>query len=326
MKAMLCVRHAPAEDLEILDLPDPVPGPGEVVVTVAAVGLNFFDTLIIRDLYQFKPDLPFSPGGEFSGVVSALGEGVTELALGDRVAGYVTFGAAREKVVVSANTLARVPEGLDMVRAAGLTVTYGTALYALRDRGELKAGETLAVLGAAGGVGLAAVELGKVLGARVIACASSPDKIAFAKAHGADEGIDYTQEDLKAALKRLGGETGIDVVFDPVGGEQSEQAVRALAWFGRLLVIGFAAGAIPKLPLNLLLLKNCDARGVAFGTNARRDPAWMRAAMQDLFAYAVEGRISAHVDSIFPLEQCAAALGEISGRRVKGKVVLTTGL
>lgn len=326
MKAVLCVRHAPAEDLEIVDLPDPVPGPGEVVVTVAAVGLNFFDTLIIRDLYQFKPDLPFSPGGEFSGVVSALGEGVTELALGDQVAGYVTFGAAREKVVVSANTLARVPEGLDMVRAAGLTVTYGTALYALRDRGELKAGETLAVLGAAGGVGLAAVELGKVLGARVIACASSPDKIAFAKAHGADEGIDYTQEDLKAALKRFGGEKGIDVVYDPVGGEQSEQAVRALAWFGRLLVIGFAAGAIPKLPLNLLLLKNCDARGVAFGTNARRDPAWMRAAMQDLFAYAVQGRISAHVDSTFPLEQCATALGEISGRRVKGKVVLTTGL
>ncbi|QTL04181.1 NADPH:quinone oxidoreductase family protein [Aquabacter sp. L1I39] len=326
MKAVLCVRHAPAEDLEFLDLPDPVPGPGEVVVTVAAVGLNFFDTLIIRDLYQYKPDLPFSPGGEFSGVVCALGEGVTEVALGERVAGYVTYGAAREKVVVPANILAGVPDGLDMVRAAGLTVTYGTSLYALRDRGELKPGETLAVLGAAGGVGLAAVELGKILGARVIACASSPDKIDFAKAHGADEGIDYTREDLKAALKRLGGETGIDVVYDPVGGEQSEQAVRALAWFGRLLVIGFAAGSIPKLPLNLLLLKNCDARGVAFGTNARRDPAWMRAAMQELFGYAVERRISAHVDKTFPLERCAEALGEISGRRVKGKVVLTTGL
>lgn len=326
MKAVLCVRHAPAEDLEFVDLPDPVAGPGEVVVTVAAIGLNFFDTIIIRDLYQTKPDLPFSPGGEFSGVVSALGDGVTDLVLGDRVAGYVTYGAAREKVVVPANTLARVPDGLDMVRAAGLTVTYGTSLYALRDRGELKPGETLAVLGAAGGVGLAAVELGKILGARVIACASSPDKIDFAKSHGADEGIDYTQEDLKAALKRLGGEKGIDVIYDPVGGEQSEQAVRSLAWFGRLLVIGFAAGSIPKLPLNLLLLKNCDARGVAFGTNARRNPAWMRAALQELFGYAVEGRISAHVDKTFPLERCVEALGEISGRRVKGKVVLTTGL
>lgn len=290
---------------------------------VAAVGLNFFDTLIIRDRYQVKPQLPFSPGGEFAGHVGALGEGVSEFAVGDRVAGYLSYGAARERICVPALGLAPVPAGLDLVKAAGLTVTYGTALYALRDRGGLQPGETLAVLGAAGGVGLATVELGKVLGARVIACASSPDKVAFAKAHGADEGIDYTAEDLKARLKALGGPKGIDMVFDPVGGDLSEVAVRALGSGGRLMVIGFAAGDIPKLPLNLLLLKNCDARGVAFGTKCRTDPAWGRAAIAELTAHAAAGRISAHVDATYPLEQCAAALGEISGRRVKGKVVLT---
>lgn len=325
MKAVLCERHGPPEALALRELPDPVPGPGEAVVDVAAIGLNFFDTLIIRDLYQFKPPLPFSPGAEFSGHVVAVGPGVDGVAVGDRVAGYITAGAAREKVVVRADVLAVVPDDLDLVKAAGLIVTYGTALYALRDRGELKPGETLAVLGAAGGVGLAAVELGKILGARVIACASSPDKLDFARAHGADEGIDYTKEDLKVRLKELGGEGGIDMVFDPVGGEQSEQALRALGWGGRLMVIGFAAGAIPKLPLNLLLLKNCDARGVAFGAQMRKDPAWSRAATQELIGYARAGRISAHVDSTFPLENCAEALNEIAARKVKGKLVLTTG-
>lgn len=326
MKAILCERHGPPEDLVLRDLPDPQPGPGEVVVANAAIGLNFFDTLIIRDLYQFKPQLPFSPGAEFAGHVCAVGPGVTSLKVGDRVAGYMTAGAAREKVVVPADLLATVPDDLDLVKAAGLIVTYGTALYALRDRGELKAGETLVVLGAAGGVGLAAVEIGKILGARVIACASSPDKLAFAREHGADEGIDYTTENLKARLKALGGEGGIDMVFDPVGGDQSEQAVRALGSGGRLMVIGFASGSIPKLPLNLLLLKNCDARGVAFGAQMRADPAWSRAAAQELIGHAQSGRISAHVDSTFPLDRCADALDEIAGRRVKGKVVLTTGL
>ncbi|WP_234051244.1 MULTISPECIES: NADPH:quinone oxidoreductase family protein [unclassified Xanthobacter] len=324
MKAVLCVRHGPPETLEIVDLPDPTPGPGEVVVDVAAIGLNFFDTLIIRDLYQVKPPLPFSPGAEFAGHVAALGEGVTDLAVGDRVCGYITSGAAREKVAVPAEFLARVPDDLDLVKAAGLIVTYGTALYALRDRGELKAGETLAVLGASGGVGLAAVEVGKILGARVIACASSPDKIAFARAHGADEGLDYSTEDLKGRLKALAGPRGLDMVYDPVGGDYAEQALRALGWEGRFMVVGFAAGAIPKLPLNLLLLKNCDARGVAFGAQARANPKWLRDTVQDLVGYAREGRISAHVDSTFPLAQCAAAIDEIAGRRVKGKVVLTT--
>lgn len=325
MRAILCVRHGPPEMLEVAELPDPVPGAGEVVVEVSAVGLNFFDTLIIRDLYQVKPPLPFSPGGEFAGHVAALGPGVTEFAVGDRVCGYLTHGAAREKIVAPASLLAPVPEGLDMAKAAGLLITYCTALYALRDRGALKPGERLAVLGAAGGVGLAAVEVGKALGASVLACASSAEKVDFALAHGADQGLDYTKEDLKAGLKAFGGEAGLDVVFDPVGGEQAEQAIRALGWYGRFLVIGFASGEIPKLPLNLLLLKNREARGVDFGAMARAHPDWMRAAAATVMGYARDGRISAHVDGIYPLERCAEALGLIAGRKVKGKVVLTTG-
>jgi len=325
MKAVVCVRHGPPDALEIQDLPDPVPGPGEVVVAVSAIGLNFFDTLIIRDLYQVKPGLPFSPGAEFAGHVAALGAGVTSFAVGERVCGYVTHGAAREKVVVEAQFLARVPDDLDLVKAAGLIVTYGTSLYALRERGNLKAGESLAVLGASGGVGLAAVEIGRVMGARILACASSAEKVAFARAHGADEGFDYAQGDLKLALKAFGGSKGLDVVYDPVGGDMAEQALRALGSLGRFLVVGFAAGEIPKIPLNLLLLKNCDARGVAFGTVARSDPAWLAGVVAELMEHARTGRISAHVDKTFPLERCVDALGEIAGRRVRGKVVLTTG-
>jgi len=324
MKAILCTRHAPPEALEVVDLPDPEPGPGEVVVDVKAIGLNFFDTLIIRDLYQIKPALPFSPGAEYSGHVAALGEGVSEVKLGDPVVGYAPYGVAREKVVAKATLLARVPAGLDLVKAAGLVVTYGTTLYALRDRGELKPGESLAVLGASGGVGLAAVELGKALGARVIACASSAEKVDFAIAHGADAGLNYTTENFRAGLKAFAGEKGLDVVYDPVGGELAEPALRSLGQLGRFLVIGFAAGEIPKIPLNLLLVKNCDARGVAFGAKAMGDPLWLKGAIEDLAGHALAGRISAHVDATFPLADCARALGEISGRRVKGKVVLTT--
>ena len=325
MRAVLCTRLGSPESLEVADLPDPVPGSGEVVVDVAAVGLNFFDTLILKDLYQLKPPLPFSPGAEFSGHVSALGDETDGFAIGDRVCGYVSFGAAREKLVVAADRLARVPSDFDLVKAAGLPVTYGTALYALRDRGELKAGQTLAVLGAAGGVGLAAVEIGAIFGARTIACASAPDKVAFACAHGAEAGLDYTTQDLKAGLKAFAGGAGIDVVYDPVGGELAEQALRALGPLGRFLVIGFASGQIPKIPLNLLLLKSCDVRGVDFGAKARGAPIWLRDAIAELMAYGREGRISAHVDATFPLAECAAALSEIAGRRVKGKVVLTTG-
>lgn len=325
MKAVLCVRHGPPEALEIADVPEPRPGLGEVVVDVAAVGLNFFDTLVIRDRYQVKPALPFSPGAEFAGHVGAVGPGVEGFAVGDRVCGYMTVGAAREKVAVPARLLAPVPEGLDLVKAAGLLVTYGTALFALRERGRLRPGERLAVLGASGGVGLAAVELGKVLGAKVIACASSAEKVAFALGHGADAGLNYTAADLKQGLKDFGGEAGLDLVFDPVGGDFAEPALRALGWRGRFLVVGFAAGEIPRIPLNLLLLKNRDACGVDFGAHVRAAPEWLRDAAGELMAFARDGRISAHVDQTFPLEDCAAALGEIAGRRVKGKLVLTTG-
>ncbi len=323
MKAVVCEQHGPAEQLRIVDLPDPSPGPGEVRVRVRAIGLNFFDTLIIRDKYQVKPELPFSPGAEFAGEVEALGQGVNDFSVGERVCGYVTYGAAREKVVVASRFLARMPDDLEFVTAAGLVVTYGTSLYALRERGELKAGESLAVLGASGGVGLAAVELGKALGARVIACASSQEKLDFARAHGADAGLNYSTENLKAGLKAFGGDQGLDVVYDPVGGEYTEPALRALGSLGRYLVVGFAAGEIPRLPLNLLLLKNCDARGVAFGPQARNNPLWLRETAEQLMAYARDGRISAHVDATYPLEECASALAEIAGRRVKGKVVLT---
>src|ERR1700758_1980451 len=239
MKAVLCTRFGGPDDLELGELPDPVPGAGEAVVAVKAAALNFFDTLIIAGKYQHKPPFPFSPAAEFAGVVERVGPGGTGIALGERVMGNIGWGAAREAVAVPAEILVKIPNGLDTDSAAGLTVTYGTTLYALRERAELKPGETLAVLGASGGTGLAAVEIGKIMGARVIACASSDDKLAFARAHGADEAVNYAKEDMRAALKRLGGEHGIDVVYDPVGGSYAEPAVRSLGWEGRYLVVGF---------------------------------------------------------------------------------------
>ena len=265
MKALVCTRLGGPDDLEIHDLADPIAGPGEVVVRVEAAALNFFDTLIIAGKYQTKPQLPFSPAAEFAGTIEAVGEGVTAIKPGERVAGYAGYGAARERIAVAADRVVKLPPGLEADRAAGLIVTYGTSYYALKDRAQLKAGETLAVLGAAGGVGLAAVELGAIMGARVIACASSDDKLAFARRHGASETVNYAAENLRDGLKRLAGERGVDVVYDPVGGAQAEPALRSLAWEGRFLVIGFAAGEIPKLPLNLVLLKSCDVRGVYLG-------------------------------------------------------------
>jgi NADPH2:quinone reductase len=247
MKAILCTRFGAPDDLELADLPDPVAGPGEAVIKVEAAALNFFDLLLIAGKYQFKPEFPFSPGAEFAGVVESLGAGVSTFALDDRVAGYIRWGAARERVAVAADRLVKVPAGLGIERASGVGVTYGTSYYALKDRAGLRPGETLVVLGASGGVGLAAVELGKLLGARVIACASSDDKLAFARQHGADETVNYTSEDLRDALKRLCS-NGVDVIYDPVGGADAEKALRAMAWEGRYLVIGFAAGENPQIP------------------------------------------------------------------------------
>src|SRR3954452_8035885 len=250
MKAILCTRFGGPDDLAFADLPDPTPEQGEVVVTIKAAALNFFDTLIIAGKYQVKPPFPFSPASEFAGIIESIGASVTGLAPGDRVLGCGGFGAAREKIAIPAQRVVKIPDTLDFDRAAGITVIYGTTLHALKDRARLKSGETLAVLGAAGGTGLAAVELGKLMGARVIACASSDDKIAFAKKHGADDGVNYASGDLRDGLRKLGGEHGIDVVYDPVGDKYAELALRSLAWYGRYLVVGFAAGQIPKLPLN----------------------------------------------------------------------------
>ncbi len=322
MKALLCTRLGGPEHLELHDVPDPVAGPGEAIVKVEAAALNFFDTLIIAGKYQIKPELPFSPAAEFAGTVETVGADVTIVKPGDRVAGYVGYGAARERVAISAQNLVKLPAGLDADRAAGLIVTYGTAYYALKDRARLKAGETLVVLGASGGVGLAAVELGKIMGARVIACASSDEKLSFARAHGADAAVNYAAEDLRGALKRLGGERGIDVVYDPVGGPHAEAALRSLAWEGRFLVIGFAAGEIPKLPLNLVLLKSCDVRGVFWGAWIVREAEAHRANTAELLAWCAAGKLSAHVHAAYPLERAAEALQALSDRTVMGKVVL----
>ena len=322
MKAVLCNHFGTADELELADIAPPQPAPGQVVVRVHAAALNFFDTLIIAGKYQHKPPFPFSPAAEFAGVVESTGAGVADIASGDRVMGYMGSGAAREVVAIAAEQIATLPDGLDFERAAGLTVTYGTTLYALRERAALKPGETLVVLGASGGTGLAAIELGKMLGARVIACASSDEKLAFARAHGADETVNYAAENLRDALKKLGGERGVDVVYDPVGGPYAEPALRALGWLGRYLVVGFAAGEIPKIPLNLALLKSCHIRGVSWGAWTKREPVAQRALMADIVRWCGEGKLSAHVHAVYPLEEIAAALKEIAERKAMGKIVL----
>jgi NADPH:quinone reductase len=322
MKALLCTRYGTPDDLELADIADPEAGPGEAVVRIEAAALNFFDTLIIAGKYQYKPAMPFSPSAEFAGRVESLGPGVSSLKVGDRVLGYGTHGAARQRIAIAAEKLVTIPAGVDFDHAAGLCVTYGTTLYALKDRAQLKSGETLAVLGASGGVGLAAVELGKIMGARVIACASSAEKIAFAKKHGADAGIDYGKDDLKDALRRATDGRGADVVYDPVGGAYSEAALRAIAWEGRFLVIGFAAGDIPKLPLNLVLLKSADVRGVFWGAWIERDPAGHRANTEQLLAWLKQGKLSSHVHAVYPLAEAPAALKALAERKVMGKVIL----
>ena len=322
MKAVLCTRYCTPDELEIRELPDPVAREGEAVVRVRAAALNFFDTLIIAGKYQTKPAFPFSPAAEFAGDVESVGAGVTGLRPGDRVAANIGYGAARQKVAVAADRLVKLPDGLDFERAAGVIVTYGTTLYAMKDRAGLRAGETLAVLGAAGGVGLAAVELGKLMGARVIACASSAEKLAFAQVHGADATVNYAAEDLKEALRRVTDGRGPDVIYDPVGGGATEAALRAIAWGGRYLVVGFAAGEIPRLPLNLVLLKSCDVRGVFWGAWTEREPAGYRANLAEILQWCAQGRLSAHVHEAYPLDEIARALRALAERKAMGKVIL----
>lgn len=322
MKAILCLEPGPPEALKLSGMPDPKPGAGEVVVDVAFAALNFFDTLIIQGKYQTKPEFPFSPAGECSGVVAETGARVTGFKKGDRVAGHLGYGCAREKVVIPQERLAKVPDGLELEKAAGLFVTYGTTIHALQDRARMKSGETLAVLGAAGGTGVAAIELGKIFGARVIACASSPEKLAFCKKHGADELIDYSKEDLKERLKALTGGNGVDVVYDPVGGKLGEAALRSLAWEGRYLVVGFAGGEITKMPLNLTLLKGCEIAGVFWGEYIRRNPKQLRKQIEALMSWVKEGRVSAYVDKIYSFTDAASAFARLSGRQAMGKVLL----
>lgn len=323
MKALLCEAYGPADTLVIRDLPEPRPGPGQVVVSVKAAALNFFDTLIIQNRYQTKPPLPFSPAGECAGTISAIGRDVTGWRVGERVAAWLGHGAAREKVTVPASAVVRVPDTLDDGQAAGLFVTYGTAMHGLIQRAELKAGERLAILGASGGAGLAAVEIGSLLGAHVIACASSTTKLALAREHGAQEELNYHAEDIKAGLRRLTEGHGVDVLYDTVGGDLAEPALRAMAWEGRYLVIGFAGGTIPKIPLNLLLLKGCDLRGVFWGEFTAREPAAHRRNMERLLEWAAAGHIRAHVHAAFPLERAAEAFALIGSRKAQGKIVLT---
>lgn len=322
MRAALCTAFGPPETLRIDDLPDPVAGPGQVVLDVSCAALNFFDSLIIQNRYQFKPELPFSPGAECAGVVSAVGPGVDQSWVGRRVAAYAGWGACRERLAVKAEALVPVPDGLSDEVAAGLMVTYGTSLHALRDRAALRPGETLAVLGAAGGVGLAAVEIGRIMGARVIACASSADKLALAREHGAQEAVDYGAADLKESLRALTAGQGVDVVYDPVGGALAEAALRAMAWKGRFLVVGFAAGNIPKIPLNLVLLKGCDILGVFWGAFTEREPDVHARNVADLFAWAAEGRIARGPVHVVPLERTGEAIRLIADRKATGKVVV----
>lgn len=322
MKALLCTTLGGAADLSIESLPDPRPGPGEALVRIRVAALNFFDTLIIAGRYQVKPELPFSPGGEACGVIEALGPDTEGFSVGQRVVVHVKYGTCRERLAVATRHLTPVPDAVSDEQAAGLTITYGTSLHALRDRARIQPGETLAVLGASGGVGLAAVELGAVLGARVIACASSEEKLAIARAHGAAETLVYDPATLKDDLKALTGGNGVDVVYDAVGDAYAEPALRALAWKGRYLVVGFAAGEIPKIPLNLVLLKGIDVQGVHWGVFVEREPEAHAANQRLLLDWVAQGRLTAKVHGVYPLEDYEAALGILTRREAVGKVLL----
>ena len=325
MKAVLCKAYGAPEDLVLEDVDEPVPGEGEVLVDVKATALNFPDVLMIAGKYQSQPPFPFSPGGEIAGTVLETGSGVTEFALGDKVFGGVGHGGFAERVAVSARSLQPLPESMSFVEASGISTTYGTSYYALQQRAALQPGETLLVTGAAGGVGIAAVQLGKAMGARVIAAASSEQKLSVAKDSGADELIDYSDGQLKDKVKALTGGKGADVIYDPVGGALFDQCLRCINWYGRILVIGFAAGDIPKAPINLILLKSCQVVGVFYGAWSARAPDENRANFRDILAFHAAGKIKPVVGGVHPLENYAKALNDLAQRRAIGKIVVTPG-
>jgi NADPH2:quinone reductase len=330
MKALLSTAPGGPETLELTDLPDPTPIKGEAVIAVKAVGVNFPDTLIIEDKYQFKPQRPFAPGGEVSGVIEAVGEGVTSVKPGDRVIAFPGWGGMAEKIVVEAGKCVPIPAEMPFDDAAAFLMTYGTSWHALKDRARLKAGETLLVLGAAGGVGLAAVELGKAVGARVVAAASSQEKADLARAHGADETVVYPQgpfdrdgqKALADLLKGACGPNGADVIYDPVGGDYAEAALRAIGWEGRYLVVGFPAG-IPKIPLNLTLLKNCQIVGVFWGAFAMREPKANAENTRELIEMYAAGTIRPEISERYPLARGGEAIARLAARQAKGKIVVT---
>lgn len=322
MKAVLCKTLGPARNLVLEEVASPLPKKNEVLLDVQAAGVNFPDTLIIEGKYQFQPPLPFSPGGEAAGVVAAIGEKAGAFKVGDRVMALTGWGAFAEQVAVPFYNVLPIPASMDFTTAAAFGMTYGTSMHALRQRGQLQAGETLLVLGASGGVGLAAVEIGKAMGARVIAAASSAEKLAVAKAAGADELIDYNQANLREEIKRLTGGQGVDVIYDPVGGELFEQAVRGLAWNGRLLVVGFASGSIPQLAANLVLLKGAAVLGVFWGAFAQRQPEDNAANFRQLFAWHAEGKLKPLVSQTYPLADAGAAIEKLGQRRAVGKLVV----
>jgi len=322
MRAVLCEAWGGPESLAIKEISAPEPKAGEVLIRIRAAGVNFPDVLIIQKKYQVQPELPFSPGAEVSGEVIGLGEGVTSLAVGDRVAALCTTGGFAEKIVLEAARCMKIPDSLSFEIAAGFMLAYGTSWHAIRDRAALLPGETMLVLGAAGGVGLSAVEIGKAIGARVVAAASTDEKCEICREHGADEVINYTAEDLRAGIKRTCG-AGPDVIYDPVGGKFSEAAFRSIGWRGRHLVIGFAAGDIPALPLNLALLKGASLVGVFWGDFVRREPANNMKGVGEMLGWMQEGKIKPLISKTYALEQAPQALLDMAARKVTGKIVIT---
>jgi NADPH:quinone reductase-like Zn-dependent oxidoreductase len=330
VKALMSTLPGPPETLELTELPDPEPGPGQLLVRVKACAINYPDVLIIEDRYQFKPPRPFAPGGEIAGIVEGVGEGVSGWSAGDRLIAMIGHGGLVERVVVNAATALRLPEERSFEEGSALILTYATSIHALLDRGRLKAGETLLVLGAAGGVGLAAVELGKAFGARVVAAVSSEEKAEAARVAGADAVLVYPQgpfdkegsKALAQQFKDAVGPAGADVIYDPVGGDYAEPALRAIGWGGRYLVVGFPAG-IPRLPLNLTLLKSCDVCGVFWGAFAARDPEANAAHVETLFRLWDEGKIAPRVSRTWPLERGGEAIAHMAARKAVGKLVVT---
>lgn len=323
MKAVLCKKLGLPDTLVIEDVPSPRAGRDEIVMTVKGAAVNFPDYLMIQGKHQTRPEVPFTPGWEVAGIVKEVGEGVTGIKPGDHGVAQIKWGGYAEEALVPLDRFWSIPKEIDFIDAAAFPLAYGTSYHALKDRAHLQPGETLLVLGAAGGVGIAAVQFGKLMGARVIACASSAEKLAVCKAHGADELVNYTTEDLREAIKRLTHGKGVDVVLDPVGGHYAEPAVRGMAWGGRYLIVGFTAGEIPKIPLNLALLKGCSLVGVVWHTFSVRDVKGGRETFDQMARWIASGQLKPLVSAIYPLDRAAEALQVVVDRKVLGKIVLT---